>query len=323
MVTLPQRVVASLVCLLVGTVAAPAEEVHLRLGPALPKRPAIFSVAPAEAGVAEWLASLHLVTTPPPAAPRLVEARGPSAAELEAIPEALWPSAMVAYGACLAEREAAAGTPFRLAYGLRPAAQTPPSGPGRFLHETAMLPLHSLYAAGVALGALAQSQAEAALLDTFSGSARLVSSSLQADSTAQVLAHLATFAAEAETIHAVDVSSAPQLSVDLCGRSFPPALRAVALVNARRIVFAVLNANDMPIRTLVQLQPEWVKVRRVVYRGGPLEMAGTQIIPRAQLLRLPWMGPLLAQEDGYCCATGEMVPLDAAPFALSLNIIEK
>jgi len=303
---------------LLTAAAVQAQEVTLRLGEALPKRPALFGVTPADADVATTLGQLHLFTATPEPGPRLVEARGPSAAELQAIPEALWPSALIAYGACLAEQEAEAGTPFRLVYGLRPEAGSSP-----YLSRAAGLPVHSLYAAGVVIGALAQPAARSALLDTFAGSAKLALGNLEADATAQVLAHLATFAAEAESIHAVDVSGAPRLSVDLCGRSFPPALRAVAFASPNRIVFAVLNAAENPVRTLVPLDPQWVRVRRVVYRGGPFEMAGTQSVPPPQILRLPWMGPLLAQEDGYCCATGETVPLDCAPYALSFNIIEK
>ncbi|MBI5835005.1 MAG: hypothetical protein HZB16_22100 [Armatimonadetes bacterium] len=307
--------------LLAVTTAASAQDVTLKLGAPLPKRPALFGVTAANADVATTLKTLHLVTTAPDAGPRLVEARGPLAAELDAVPERLWPSALIAYGVSLARREAAAGTPFRLAYGLKPVEATTPSL--RYLRQAVSLPVHSLYAAGVAIGALLQPTAQSAILDTFAQSATLEAGNLSADATAQVMAHLATFAAEADAIHTVDVSNAPRLSIDLCGHTFPSALSAVALVNPQRIVFAVLNASDQPIRTLVPLDPWWVKVRRVVYRGGPLELAGTQSVPPPQILRMPWLGPLLAQEDGYCCATGETVPLDCAPFALSLNIIER
>ncbi len=310
---------AGWIWLMALTSAGVAQEVTLKLGPALPKRPALFTVAPADADLATTVAPLHLLSAASEASPRLVEARGPLAGELEAIPEALWPSAVVAYGAALADRESAQGTAYRLVYGLRSAAGD--TAAQRFLGRAAGLPLHSMYAAGVLLGALSHPQAQSALLDTFAAKAEL--GNLVADSTTQVLSHLATFAAEAQAIHAVDVASGPRLSIDLCGKPFPPALSAVAFVSPARIVFAVLNASDMPVRSLVPLDPEWVKVRRVVYRGGPLELAGTQSVPPPQLLRLPWMGPLLAQEDGYCCATGETVPLDCAPYALSFNIIEK
>ncbi len=144
---------------------------------------------------------------------------------------------------------------------------------------------------------------------------------------AQVLAHIASLAAESSEMCRVKVDNNPDLGVTLVGRGDLKALQAAAFSSKDSINYVILNRATKPVSVAADAPDGFGKGTNTIYEvgGAPKPLPWIEL-PTDAATRLPWSGPITPETGPVEVNNGrtecELPPLCLAVIELARGAAE-